>query len=110
MKLESILCVFLRCTRKDRYIRCLCVKVFYPYSILDDFELFEEQRSFKSSHFAEMSVFLNTLLFHVVWEEKDFSVSSHCHSLLAILYNRDCKQHFCTEDHWLIKLVDYKVR
>ena len=75
----------------------------YPYSILDDYELFEKQKHFTTSDFSEMSKFLNNLLFHTLWEEKDFSVSSHCRSLLTMLYNRDSKQHFCSAEDWLIK-------
>ena len=75
----------------------------YPSSILDDYELFKEQRSFSSSDLAEISMFLNNLLFNTLWAGKELSISSHCQSLLTVLYSRDCKRHFCSEDHWHIK-------
>ena len=75
--------------------------------ILDDNELFEEQKIFKLSDFAEISKFLNQLLFHILWEEINYPSSGYCQSLLSMLYRRDSKRHFCGEDVWLIKLVPY---
>ena len=75
------------------------------YRIHDDYELFKKQGSFKSSDFADIVIFLNNLVFHLLWEEKGLALFSHCHSLLLVLYNRDCKRHFCEEEHWRIKYV-----
>jgi ubiquitin-protein ligase E3 B len=77
----------------------------YMLIILDDYELFKKQTSFLSSDFAEIAVFLNNILFYVIWEDKELSIYSHCQALLTMLYNRDCKQHFCLQEHWLIKDV-----
>ena len=77
---------------------------FFLHSVLDDYDLFERQKYFKASDFSEIAVFLNNLMFTYLWEERDLSVSTHYLSLLSMLYNRDCKQHFCTEENWLIRL------
>ena len=74
-------------------------------SILDDFDLFEKQRSFKNEDLAEITMFLNNLLFRTIWEEKELSQFSHCQGLLLMLYNRDCKKHFCRKEHWILQLV-----
>ena len=72
-------------------------------SILDDFQLFEKQKSFKSEDFANITMFLNNLLFRVIWEEKELSQFFHCQELMSMLYNRDCKRHFCHKEHWHLK-------
>ena len=80
--------------------------LYYACRVVDDHELFEEQKFFDTEDLIELSGFLNRLLFHAAWEERFFPVLLHCHSLLRELYNRDDKQHFCSENHWQIKLVD----
>ncbi|CAI8017080.1 Ubiquitin-protein ligase E3B [Geodia barretti] len=75
----------------------------YMLNILDDFDLFEKQRSFKNEDLAEITMFLNNLLFRTIWEEKELSQFSHCQGLLLMLYNRDCKKHFCRKEHWILQ-------
>ena len=92
------------------YVTFLVNRIYDPYNvcvcrILDDSDLFETQRSFKSSDFAEITMFLNNCIFHAIWMEEDLAQLSHCRELLSLLYYRDCKQHFCHKEHWHIRLV-----
>uniref|UniRef100_UPI00358E8020 ubiquitin-protein ligase E3B isoform X1 n=1 Tax=Myxine glutinosa TaxID=7769 RepID=UPI00358E8020 len=77
-------------------------------TILDDIELYEEQISFKLEELVTISSFLNSFVYKMIWdgilegmkgERKDLFVSVH--GWLMSLYERDCRQRFAPDDHWL---------
>ncbi|XP_042146691.1 ubiquitin-protein ligase E3B isoform X4 [Ixodes scapularis] len=83
-------------------------------TILDDLELYEQQRPFSLDDLVAISAFLNTFVFRLVWNGLiDLkSVNSNqllcsSHTLLMLLYKRDCRRSYTPPDHWLIK--DMKV-
>ena len=101
-------------------------------SIVDDSEMYEQQKPFRLDELVQISAFLNTLVFKMLWNDM---VDGRCcvynfkrtvlkfwnfvfvfietreqmlnaaHTLLMILYDRDCRRKFTTPDHWLIRLV-----
>ncbi|XP_074641839.1 ubiquitin-protein ligase E3B-like [Tubulanus polymorphus] len=80
--------------------------------ILDDIELYEQNKPFNLDDLVQLSTFLNQLLFKLVWNNlldvrslNQNSFFSTVHSLLMILYDRDCRRSYTPKDHWLIKDV-----
>lgn len=100
-------------------------------SILDDMEMYEQQNPFKLSDFAVLSTFLNTFLYKSVLGNlfgtignnkkklymilyftdlktiQNNSLFQSLHTLLMLLYRRDCRRTYTTQGHWLLK--DIKV-
>ncbi|CAN7945875.1 unnamed protein product, partial [Ixodes pacificus] len=75
-----------------------------------DLELYEQQRPFSLDDLVAISAFLNTFVFRLVWNGLiDLkSVNSNqllcsSHTLLMLLYKRDCRRSYTPPDHWLIK-------
>lgn len=81
-------------------------------TILDDLELYEQQRPFTLEELVALSAFLNTFVFRLVWagliDLKSVGTNQlfcSCHTLLMLLYKRDCRRSYTPPDHWLIKDV-----
>ncbi|CAH1803144.1 unnamed protein product, partial [Owenia fusiformis] len=83
--------------------------------LLDDSELYEQEKPFALKDILSMSTFLNQLLFKVIWyglldiktaAGNDVFIS--CHSLLMILYERDSRRSYTQPNHWLIKDIRSK--
>lgn len=73
-------------------------------SILDDDELFEQQKQFSIAELLEISSFLNRLVFRLIMEGvSHVPFFPHCHALLMLLHSRDCRRPFTESGHWLIK-------
>lgn len=110
--------------------------------VLDDIEMYEEQKPFTLSEFCAVSAFLNNFVFKAIWtglvgKKSIFCTACnkftevyilpdkilfHCtgtasnynlflaaHTLLMVLYRRDCRRPFTPNDHWLIKDVKSSV-
>ncbi|XP_056636344.1 ubiquitin-protein ligase E3B [Diorhabda sublineata] len=83
-------------------------------TILDDMEMYEQQNPFKLNDFIIMSNFLNIFLYKAVTGNLfDFktinnnSLFNSLHTILMLLYKRDCRRTYTPPGHWLIK--DIKV-
>ncbi|KAJ8948179.1 hypothetical protein NQ318_010452 [Aromia moschata] len=83
-------------------------------TILDDMEMYEQQNPFKLNDFVVMSNFLNAFLYKAVLGNLfDFkTIQSNplfqsLHTLLMLLYRRDCRRNYTPAGHWLVK--DIKV-
>lgn len=83
-------------------------------TILDDMEMYEQQNPFKLSDFAVMSNFLNIFLYKAVLGSLfDFktihsnTLFNSLHTVLMLLYRRDCRRNYTPAGHWLIR--DIKV-
>nr|XP_023030496.1 ubiquitin-protein ligase E3B [Leptinotarsa decemlineata] len=83
-------------------------------TILDDMEMYEQQNPFKLTDFVAMSNFFNIFLYKAVLGNLfDFktiqtnSLFNSLHTILMLLYRRDCRRNYTPEGHWLIK--DIKV-
>ncbi|CAH1155824.1 unnamed protein product [Phaedon cochleariae] len=79
-------------------------------TILDDMEMYEQQNPFKLNDFVSMSNFLNVFLYKAVLGNLfDFktihnnSLFGSLHTLLMLLYRRDCRRNYTPQGHWLIK-------
>ncbi|XP_023931674.1 ubiquitin-protein ligase E3B-like, partial [Lingula anatina] len=78
--------------------------------ILDDVELYEQQKPFKLENVVAMTSFLNQFIFKLVWNNLiDVTTAasnplfSSPHTLLMLLYERDCRRPFTPDKHWLIR-------
>lgn len=89
---------------------CECTS--HIIGILDDSELYEQQRPFSLDQLITMSSSLNIFVFRIInnqlvpykTDEIDPMLRS-THKLLTDLYKRDCRRVFAPEGHWLIKDV-----
>ncbi|XP_077995296.1 ubiquitin-protein ligase E3B-like [Glandiceps talaboti] len=78
-------------------------------TVLDDLELYEQQKPFRVEDLVFMTKFLNTFVFRMIWDHcidsksKFSNLFNSCHNLLMLLYDRDCRRQFTTENHWLMK-------
>ncbi|CAG9759771.1 unnamed protein product [Ceutorhynchus assimilis] len=83
-------------------------------TLLDDMEMYEKQKPFRLADFVAMSNFLNVFLYKGVlgnlFDIKSIPTNSlfvSLHTLLMVLYKRDCWHSYTPPGHWLIK--DMKV-
>ncbi|GLV32551.1 uncharacterized protein CBL_00739 [Carabus blaptoides fortunei] len=81
-------------------------------TILDDMEMYEQQNPFKLTDFVSMSNFLNLFLYRAVlgnlFDLKSIQSNTlfqSLHTLLMVLYRRDCRRSYAPAGHWLIKEV-----
>ncbi|XP_045698199.1 ubiquitin-protein ligase E3B isoform X1 [Phyllostomus hastatus] len=79
-------------------------------TILDDIEVYEEQISFKLEELVTISSFLNSFVFKMIWDGivenakgETLELFQSVHGWLMVLYERDCRRRFASEDHWLRK-------
>ncbi|KAF4523556.1 hypothetical protein B566_EDAN012004 [Ephemera danica] len=84
-------------------------------TILDDIEMYEQQNPFKLEDFVFMSDFLNQFLYRGLLDELFVSTKlgsnplfQSMHTLLLMLYRRDCIRQYTPKFHWLIR--DMSVR
>ncbi|XP_028967961.1 ubiquitin-protein ligase E3B [Galendromus occidentalis] len=91
-------------------LKLLCNCASHLLVLLDDDELYIQQKTFSLKDLCVMSAFLNILLFKIISNQlldlKSISccpLFACCHSLLMLLYRRDSRRSFTPEDHWLVK-------
>lgn len=79
-------------------------------TILDDIEMYEQQKPFSVSDYVAMSTFLNQFLYKGIvnnlFDVKSINSSglfSSLHTLLMVLYRRDSRRSYTPTGHWLIK-------
>ncbi|XP_067934700.1 ubiquitin-protein ligase E3B-like [Watersipora subatra] len=82
------------------------------FMILDDVEVYEEQKPFSLSELVELSDLLNQLVFRIIWYDvidyrkaESDPVFTSAHSLLQLLHERDSRRAFAPPDLWIIKDV-----
>ncbi|XP_050304811.1 ubiquitin-protein ligase E3B [Anthonomus grandis grandis] len=83
-------------------------------TLLDDMEMYEKQKPFRLADFVTMSNFLNIFLYKAVlgnlFDIKSIQSNTlfqSLHTLLMVLYKRDCWHPYTPNGHWLIR--DIKV-
>lgn len=81
-------------------------------SILDDSELYEQQKPFSIEDLLHISSFLNLFVYRVLNEnlipcgtQDADPILRTTHKLLTDLYKRDCRRKFTPKDHWLVKEI-----
>lgn len=79
-------------------------------TILDDLEMYEQQTPFRLIDYVNMSSFLNCFLYKGVlgnlFDVKGLGSNllfQSAHTLLMVLYRRDCRRSYTADNHWLIK-------
>ncbi|XP_064612255.1 ubiquitin-protein ligase E3B-like [Liolophura sinensis] len=85
-------------------------------TILDEVEIFEQQKPFSVEDYTKMAAFLNQFVFRVIWSNlmdvktaAQNDVFTAVHTLLMVLYERDCRRAFTPGDFWMIKEVKMSV-
>nr|CAD7410085.1 unnamed protein product [Timema poppensis] len=79
-------------------------------TILDDLEMYEQQKPFRLVDYVKMSYFLNHFLYKGVLgnllDVKSLNTNAlfqSTHTLLMVLYRRDCRRSYTPDNHWLVK-------
>ncbi|XP_050531707.1 ubiquitin-protein ligase E3B isoform X2 [Daktulosphaira vitifoliae] len=98
------------CTSSElRMVQLFCDCMSHYITILDDIEMYEQQKPFVLRDYILMSSFLNIFLYKGIsqnlFDIQDMGPNSlfrSCHTLLMVLYRRDCRRKFAPNDHWLI--------
>ncbi|XP_072163453.1 ubiquitin-protein ligase E3B-like [Diadema setosum] len=86
-----------------------CDSASYLIAILDDGEFYDQQIPFHPDDLIAVSSFLNLFVFKVIWEHnldenpKLQSLFNSTHTLLMLLYDKDCRRQFASPGHWLVK-------
>ncbi|XP_075221172.1 ubiquitin-protein ligase E3B isoform X2 [Lycorma delicatula] len=81
-------------------------------TILDDIEMYEQQKPFNLTDYVAMSSFLNYFLYKGIltglFDVKTITSNSFfqsLHTLLMVLYRRDSRRSYTPPGHWLIKEI-----
>ncbi|XP_050429580.1 ubiquitin-protein ligase E3B [Adelges cooleyi] len=92
-----------------RMLHLFCDCMSHYITILDDIEMYEQQKPFILRDYILMSSFLNFFLYKGISQNlfgiQDMGANSlfrSCHTLLMVLYRRDCRRSFTPNNHWLI--------
>ncbi|CAH0406320.1 unnamed protein product [Chilo suppressalis] len=81
-------------------------------TILDDMEMYEQQEPFKLQDFVNMSLFLNMFVYKSIMGQlfdlktiQSNELFSCMHTLLLVLYRRDCRRTYTPPNHWLVREI-----
>ncbi|XP_045491570.1 ubiquitin-protein ligase E3B [Colias croceus] len=81
-------------------------------TILDDMEMYEKQEPFKLQDYVNMSLFLNMFIYKSIigqlFDLKNIQsneVFRSLHTLLLVLYRRDCRRSYTPAGHWLVREI-----
>ncbi|OTF82512.1 ubiquitin-protein ligase E3B-like protein [Euroglyphus maynei] len=98
------------CAPEFQILIIFCECATHLITILDDIELYENQKPFRLDDLILISYFLNNFVFKILWHNlidiqnmASNTLLNSTHSLLMLLYKRDCRRPFTPPDHWLIK-------
>lgn len=100
------------CSPEFQILVLFCDCATHLITILDDVELYEQQKPFCLEDLVSISSFLNQLVFKLIWSNlidskavKSNSLLMSAHTLLMLLYKRDCRHSYTPPEHWLIKEI-----
>ncbi|VVC29410.1 IQ motif, EF-hand binding site,HECT domain [Cinara cedri] len=94
-----------------RMLQLFCESMSHYITILDDIEMYEQQKPFILRDYILMSSFLNIFLYKGISQNlfdihepasPSNSLFRSCRTLLMVLYRRDCRRSFAPTGHWLI--------
>ncbi|RWS25410.1 ubiquitin-protein ligase E3B-like protein, partial [Leptotrombidium deliense] len=98
------------CAPEFQLLILFCDSATHLITILDDMELYEQQKPFNVDELIMISSFLNNFVFKIIWNNlidlKNIAQNQllqSTHTLLMVLYKRDCRRNYAPVDHWLIK-------
>lgn len=93
-------------------LNLFCDCMTHYVTILDDLEMYNQQKPFKLTDFVAMSSFLNHFLYKALlqnlFDVRNLNLNplfQSMHTLLLVLYRRDCRRSYTTENHWLIREI-----
>ncbi|GFQ78587.1 ubiquitin-protein ligase E3B [Trichonephila clavata] len=96
------------CSPEFQILVLFCDCATHLITILDDVELYEQQKPFCLEDLVSISAFLNQLVFKLIWNNlidakavKSNALLTSAHTLLMLLYKRDCRHAYTPPDHWL---------
>ncbi|XP_062521053.1 ubiquitin-protein ligase E3B-like [Corticium candelabrum] len=93
----------------------VCQCCYHIIAILDDVEVYVQQKPFTLNDLTSLSSFLNQLVFRLLWEVPSVTDPKHsdslesrlvnaAHTLLMVLYEKDSRRSFSSDSsHWNIK-------
>ncbi|KAK6625595.1 hypothetical protein RUM43_005894 [Polyplax serrata] len=107
----ELLSVNSNCTSPEfLMLQLFCDCMTHYVTILDDLEMFNQQKPFRLTDFVAMSSFLNNFLYKALlqnlFDARNLNLNplfQSVHTLLLVLYRRDCRRNYTPENHWLIK-------
>ncbi len=73
------------------------------FRTLDDEELHVQQVYFTLDDLKDISLFLKQLLYKLIMDGQVSPMMSHCHTLLSLLHNRDCRRSFTLDKNFWIE-------
>ncbi|XP_011210956.1 ubiquitin-protein ligase E3B [Bactrocera dorsalis] len=89
-----------------------CDSMTHYVTILDEYEMYTEQKPFLLNDYVMLTYFLNNILYKLINENllgtknvTQCPVFVSLHTLLLCLYRRDCRRAFAPNNHWLIPEV-----
>jgi len=81
--------------------------ILHLFRILDDQEMYEDQKVLKLTDMAKMASFVNQLCYKLISHHNNGrmreSAWTALKTLLMVLYRRDCRRKYCPDEHWLIE-------
>ncbi|XP_034250724.1 ubiquitin-protein ligase E3B [Thrips palmi] len=109
----ELLAVNIKCTAPEFQMLILFCNCMTNYvTILDDMEMYDQQEPFKITDYVTLSNFLNLFLYRSIYNQLFDLKSLHTnpvfvemHTLLQVLYRRDCRRRYSPDNHWLIKEI-----
>ncbi|PNF41016.1 hypothetical protein B7P43_G08820 [Cryptotermes secundus] len=107
----DLLAVNTKCSAPEFQMLILfCDCMTHYVTILDDLEMYEQQKPFRLTDYVNMSTFLNHFLYKGVlgnlFDVKGLGSNvlfQSAHTLLMVLYRRDCRRSYTIDSHWIIK-------
>ncbi|EDV23245.1 uncharacterized protein TRIADDRAFT_28070 [Trichoplax adhaerens] len=92
------------------FCNCCC----HLITIVDDIELYQENKPFTLDELIKMVTLLNHMVFYAIWKLDGAKypyeyrqMINAGHMLLMVLYDRDCRRSFTPENHWIIKELNF---
>lgn len=89
-----------------------CDATAHLVTVLDDLEMYEQQRPFTISDYTTMSAFLNNFTYKIIHNGlvdvrnvQGSPLFVSLHTLLLLLYKRNSRRNYVPDTHWLIKEV-----
>ncbi|XP_026282026.1 ubiquitin-protein ligase E3B [Frankliniella occidentalis] len=109
----ELLAVNTKCSAPEFQMLILFCNCMTNYvTILDDMEMYDQQEPFKLSDYVTLSNFLNMFLYRSIYNQlidlkslQSNTLFVEMHTLLQVLYRRDCRRRYTPEQHWLIKEI-----
>lgn len=107
----DLLAVNTKCSAPEFQMLILfCDCMTHYVTILDDLEMYEQQKPFRLTDYVNMSTFLNHFLYKGIlgnlFDVKGLGSNvlfQSAHTLLMVLYRRDCRRSYTVDNHWIIK-------